>query len=267
MPGLQPILCLNLTGRWRWSASITSHTCLVSWGRHYYTLHLISWHFVGGENGAAQPTIFKFDTETSSWELLLLLMSKRRTAHGISLIDAEEIFQWCWFDEDHGVNKWLFISISTLVWSSEELGTQKTSEIYHCCIPVLVIKDLKQDHIQILIMYNWLTSLNKIQGTPVREGSRFLVSTPMSWSRLDPSSVSTQARTWSGEVVVISNISRQTSAASGGKSDPIRQFIRGTYSAGSGTWSEVRGRRSDTNYHECLPDWEDRPELCSPGTL
>ena len=59
-------------------------------------LHITPYlHLLGGENGAAQQTIFKFDTETSSWELLLLLMSKRRTAHGISLIDAEEIFQWC----------------------------------------------------------------------------------------------------------------------------------------------------------------------------
>merc|ERR1719219_1986028 len=83
----------------------------------------------------------------------------------------------------------------------------------------------------------WLskTSLNKIQGTPVREGSRFLVSTPISWSRFEPSSESTQALTRSGEVVVISNISRHTSAESGGKSDPIMQFIRGTYSEGSGT--------------------------------
>ena len=82
-----------------------------------------------------------------------------------------------------------------------------------------------------------LTSLNNIQGTPVREGSRFLVSTPMSWSRLEPWSVSTQALTSSGEVVVMSNISRQTSAESGGESDPIMQFIRGTYSAGSSTCS------------------------------
>merc|ERR1719219_3138924 len=83
----------------------------------------------------------------------------------------------------------------------------------------------------------WLskTSLNKIQGTPVREGSRFLVSTPISWSRLEPSSESTQALTRSGEVVVISNISRHTSAESGGESDPIMQLIRGTYSAGSAT--------------------------------
>ena len=41
------------------------------------------------------------------------------------------------------------LEVSTFVWVTEELGTQKTSKISHCRIPVLVIKDLNQNHFQI----------------------------------------------------------------------------------------------------------------------
>ena len=49
----------------------------------------------GGENGAAQPTIFKYSPEINSWELLELQMTHRRTKAGTSLIDAEKVFRWC----------------------------------------------------------------------------------------------------------------------------------------------------------------------------
>ena len=49
----------------------------------------------GGENGAAQPTIFKYSQETDVWEQMELEMTARRTQAGTSLIDAEEVFSWC----------------------------------------------------------------------------------------------------------------------------------------------------------------------------
>jgi len=52
-------------------------------------------HMFGGENGAAQPTIFKYSPEIKSWELLELQMTHRRTKAGTSLIDAEKVFRWC----------------------------------------------------------------------------------------------------------------------------------------------------------------------------
>ena len=80
-----------------------------------------------------------------------------------------------------------------------------------------------------------LTSLKRSQGTPVKAGSKLSVSSPMSWSKLKPSSDSAHSLTLSAEVVVMSNISRQTSEASGGKSEVMIQLIRGTYSPGSVT--------------------------------
>ena len=63
------------------------------WQLYYCLLSYVL--FLGGQNGADQPTIFKFNTETSNWELQELLMTWRRTKAGTSLIEAEKVFQWC----------------------------------------------------------------------------------------------------------------------------------------------------------------------------
>ena len=51
--------------------------------------------FLGGDNGADQPTIIKFNTESSNWEVLELQMTERRKNTATSLIDAEKVFKWC----------------------------------------------------------------------------------------------------------------------------------------------------------------------------
>ena len=49
----------------------------------------------GGENGAAQPTIFRYSQQVDSWEQLELQMTARRTTAGTSLVEAEKVFRWC----------------------------------------------------------------------------------------------------------------------------------------------------------------------------
>ena len=66
-------------------------------GQRRYIYYISSPYLLltGGDNGAAQPTIFKFNTDIVSWEMLSLQMRFRRKGAGASLIDAEKIFQWC----------------------------------------------------------------------------------------------------------------------------------------------------------------------------
>ena len=60
-----------------------------------YITYLFTVLSTGGQNGADQPTIFKFNTDSSTWDQMGLQMTDRRIAFGISLIEAERVFQWC----------------------------------------------------------------------------------------------------------------------------------------------------------------------------
>ena len=107
-------------------------------------------------------------------------------------------------------------------------GRSCLGSIYLCQTPTLKL--------MYLVNYSsGLTSLKRSQGTPVKAGSKLSVSSPISWSRLKPSSDSAHSRTLSAEVVVMANISKQESEASGGKSEFMMQLIKGIYSCGSVT--------------------------------
>ena len=119
-----------------------------------------------------------------------------------------------------------------------QLGICHTGDLSdRSCLGSSYLYQTPRNHrISLLLVHDFpLTSLKRSQGTPVKAGSRLSVSSPMSWSKLKPSSDSAHTLTFSAEVVVMSNISRQTSEASGGKSELMMQLIRGTYSCGSDT--------------------------------
>ena len=158
------------------------------------------------------------------------------------------------------------LEVSTFVWVTEELGTQKTSKISHCRIPVLVIKDLNQNHFQIrkknFHSRRWTKSrvLQWGRGPGSWSPHRCRVT---SWN-LRPS----RHRLWPGP---------EMSSLYPTSPDKHPPSLVGSLTPSHSLWEEQTQMarepaqlsvvRSNVGLRNSkLPDGEDKPELCSPDT-